>query len=837
VICTLDDVLITAELSRRSARTPDYESEARALAALAQELARDPHNLLQHVVDTALRVCRAGSAGISILESGSDRRSFRWSAIAGDLAHHVDRMIPDEASPSAEVIARHSALLFDRPARRFPALDIDPPIHEMLLVPCSLNGAPIGTLWAIGHTSDRRFDAEDARLLASLAAFAAVAWQTGVAERKRAADTLRDSEQRRRLALDVAELGTWTWDLATGTGDIDARGAEIVGLEPGTIGDIAAAQRSRVHPDDIARLEEEVVRGIESREIFTLEYRTVHRDGSLRYVDSRAVAITDEDGRLVRLTGTNRDATHERTLESALRASEARLQAALDASNMGTFVWHVLEDRAEPDVRMLRLFGLPPDGVLNLRIALTTLIHPDDRERYAAAVHEAIAPGGSGTLREDIRVVHADGALRWLAVIGQTTFEGSPRRATRLVGMVADITSRKSTEQALRDSEERLKESDRRKDEFLAMLAHELRNPLAPIRTGLELIRLAGDTPDAVERVRETMERQVGHMVRLIDDLLDVSRIRSGKIELQRKPTPLADLVNSAVEANRAAFTAEGLHLTIDLPDEPCTLDVDPTRVVQVLSNLLHNAAKFTPSGGHVALKATCAAPTTESGQGDVVLTVSDDGIGISKEMLPLVFDLFTQGEQASTQSQRGLGIGLALARRLVEMHGGSIDAASAGPDLGSTFTVRLPTASRAALVDTIPATGTFGKVTRRVVIVDDNEDAARLMAMLVDELGGDTRVAHDGQAAIRAVSEFLPDVVLLDIGMPGLDGYETCRRIRMEQGARDVVIVAVTGWGQDEDKQRALESGFDAHLTKPADPAALERILAGGSLADLQAD
>ena len=641
-------------------------------------------------------------------------------------------------------------------------------------------------------------------------------------ERAQAEEALRDSEQRRRLALEVAELGTWTWDLTTGTGDIDERGAQIVGLEPGRIADIAVAQRARIHPNDLARVEAEAARGIQSGEIFTLEYRVVHADGTIRYVDSRAVVIRDDSGRAVRITGTNRDATRERTLEQALRTSETRLRSALDASNMGTFVWHALEDRTEPDVRMLQLFGLAEDATLNLRTALDTLIHPDDRDRYAEAVRRAIDPEGQGTLREDIRVAHPDGSLHWLAVTAQAAFDGKPSAAVRLVGTVADITTRKATEQALRDSEERLRETDRRKDEFLAMLAHELRNPLAPIRTGLEFIRLAGDTAGAVGRVRTIMERQVGHMVRLIDDLLDVSRITSGKIQLQLKPTPLAELLNSAVEANRAAFSAAHLELTVRLPDEPCVLDVDPTRLVQVISNLLHNAAKFTPANGHVELAANC----THSGE--LVLTVTDDGIGISEEMLPRVFDLFTQGAQNPGRGQSGLGIGLALARRLVEMHGGRLDASSRGQGHGSTFTIRLPLTHSLAQVESVPVPVARDSISHRILIIDDNEDAAAALAMLVEELGGETRVAHDGAAGLHAVDEFHPDVVLLDIGMPGMDGYETCRRLRLAPGGSSMVIVALTGWGQDQDKQRAIDGGFDAHVTKPADPGTLERILGG---------
>lgn len=415
-------------------------------------------------------------------------------------------------------------------------------------------------------------------------------------------------------------------------------------------------------------------------------------------------------------------------------------------------------------------------------------------------------------------------------VAGFTTLHSTPRRwrvdEVALVEETAERTwsavERAGAEAALRASQDQLQEADRRKDEFLAMLAHELRNPLAPLRTGLELIRVAGSTPESVERVRATMQRQIRHMVRLIDDLLDVSRITSGKIQLQRQPISLADLVNRAVEANRAGFDEAPIQLTVRIPDEPYILDVDRTRMVQVLSNLLHNATKFTSPNGHVEISAICTVPTTRESDGRLALTVSDNGAGISKEMLPLIFDLFTQGNH----SQPGLGIGLALARRLVEMHGGRIEARSEGPGRGSAFTIDLPVSRYFVQPDLRDTSPRAQPVSRRVVIIDDNEDAAETIAMLIGELGGQTQVALNGPAGVKAVAEFRPDLVLLDLGMPGMDGYETCRRIRMGPFGQEVLIVALTGWGKDEDKRRTLDAGFDAHLTKPADPATLERIL-----------
>jgi PAS domain S-box-containing protein len=513
----------------------------------------------------------------------------------------------------------------------------------------------------------------------------------------------------------------------------------------------------------------------------------------------------------------------ERALaDASLRETELRLQQALEAAGMGAFAWHVAEDRTEADARMLSLFGLPTEGSLSLELALRQLIHVDDRDRYADAVARALDPDGSGRLREDIRVVHPDGGVHWLTIRAQASFEQG--RPLRLTGVATDISDRRFAEDALRRSEQQLKESDRRKDEFLAVLAHELRNPLAPIRTGLELLRLTSDSPDGGARVRGVMERQVNHMVRLVDDLLDVSRINSGSIRLQRQAVTLQSLVSTALEAHRAALDAGQLRLELELPSAPLALDVDPTRFVQVLSNLLHNAIKFTDPGGQIRIAAESAGVAGPAPE--LILAVQDSGAGISRELLPRVFELFTQGEPGSQRASGGLGIGLALARRLIEMHGGSIEAFSGGPGRGSRFVIRLPLPAPVVAAQPSEHAARPAAVDRRVVVIDDNADAADTLALLMEAIGGRCKVAYDGEAGVRAVCEFQPDVVLLDIGMPGIDGYETCRRIRREHGARPL-IVALTGWGQARDKERALQAGFDLHLTKPASPAALQQLLA----------
>ncbi len=533
-------------------------------------------------------------------------------------------------------------------------------------------------------------------------------------------------------------------------------------------------------------------------------------------------AWSSQEVALVEATGERTWAEVERSrAEATLRETEAQLQLALDATGMGTFAWYIADDRVDVDSRALEALGVQAGAPLGLTIALERMIHPDDRARYAAAVREASDPDGPRVLREDIRLLGEEECVRWIEVNGKTLFEDAARPG-KLVGTVVDVTERKLTEQALRESEERLREGDRRKDEFIATLAHELRNPLAPIRTGLALIKLVGDEPRALDENLAMIERQVTHMVRLIDDLLDVSRISSGKIQLRREPTPLATMVQSALEANRAAITEAAIALHVDLPPTRTLLDVDPTRCVQVLSNVLHNAVKFTDARGRIDIVGR-----TEIVRGEerLTLAVTDSGIGITPEMLPRVFDLFAQNGDPSRLNS-GLGLGLALSKRLVEMHGGSIEARSGGPGCGSTFTVQLPLA--AASAEPTRAALEVGpvEVGRRVVVIDDNVDAANALKQFVAALGGDCRVAYDGERGLEHVAEFRPQLVLLDIGMPRMDGYETCRRIRDLLGS-SVTIVAITGWGQASDKLAASKAGFDAHLTKPVDPDVLTRMLA----------
>jgi PAS domain S-box-containing protein len=379
-----------------------------------------------------------------------------------------------------------------------------------------------------------------------------------------------------------------------------------------------------------------------------------------------------------------------------------------------------------------------------------------------------------------------------------------------------DVSERKRAQQTLEDA-------NRYKDEFLAMLAHELRNPLAPISNALQLLQVVDPSSAQATHVRAIMERQLSHLVRLVDDLMEVSRITRGKIELRREPVLLSSVMLSAVETARPALEAAQHNFRIDMPAEAIEINGDFVRLAQVISNLLGNAAKYTDAGGDISLVA-------ERHGEEALIRVRDNGIGIDEAMLPRIFDMFAQVPASQRRSQGGLGIGLALARALVELHGGRIEAASAGPGKGSQFTVRLPVARVVRSAGASPAqpkAATAAPHRRRVLIVDDNVDAAETLQMVVSTMGHDAETAHDGRAALEAARSRRPDIVLLDISMPGMDGFTVARRIRSEPELRKIRVVALTGFGQQDDRRRTREAGFDDHLVKPVSREDLRRLLA----------
>jgi CheY-like chemotaxis protein/nitrogen-specific signal transduction histidine kinase len=390
--------------------------------------------------------------------------------------------------------------------------------------------------------------------------------------------------------------------------------------------------------------------------------------------------------------------------------------------------------------------------------------------------------------------------------------------AGRVVGastIARDITDQKRLEGELRDA-------DRRKDEFLATLAHELRGPLAPLSNMLEIMKRAGGNEKLTLQARDTMARQLSQMTRLIDDLLDVGRISRGKLLLRRNVVELSSVMYRAVEACRPAAERAQQELTVTLPPQPIYLDADPVRLAQVFGNLLNNACKYTEPQGHIILRA-------ERQARDLVVSIKDNGIGITAEMLPQVFKMFTQVDHSLERSQGGLGIGLTLVQRFVELHGGTVHALSEGPGRGSEFIVRLPIVVEPPKAQTLPEPAASKPTTtgRRMLVVDDNRDSAITLALLLKMTGNEVQTAHDGLEAVAAAAAFGPEVVLLDIGLPKMNGYDACRKIREQAQGRGIAMIALTGWGQDEDRRKSREAGFDGHLVKPVVHAELMKLLA----------
>ncbi len=500
-----------------------------------------------------------------------------------------------------------------------------------------------------------------------------------------------------------------------------------------------------------------------------------------------------------------------------LRDRDEHLRLAMEASQVVAYLWDIPNDR----VKRLRSSSTPGVALEDAGTfeSVVAKVYPEDQATFRADIEAALA-SEDGAYCTEVRYRRPDGEVRWLSEVGRVV-RGADGRPARLVGLTFDINARKQAEDALRQAEAALREQGERKDEFLAMLAHELRNPLAPIRNAVQILRLLGPPEHNADEAREMIERQVGHLVRLVDDLLDVSRVSRGKILLQKGPLDLRDVAHHAIEVSRPQLSARGHALDISMPSHPVRVHGDFTRLAQVLSNLLNNAAKYTDAGGKVELLIECV-------DGEALALVRDNGRGLEAAAVERVFDLFYQAERDLDRSEGGLGIGLSLVRSLVALHDGSVCARSAGLGQGSSFEMRLRLLGED---DSSPAGTTpdpSGKTVRklRVLVVDDNRDSAESMALLLRFGGHEVLTAHDGRVAVDVALRERPDLVLLDIGLPSLNGFQACRAMRAG-GLTDALIAAVTGYGQDEDRRHSQVAGFDEHLVKPVDLNAVEALVA----------
>ncbi len=521
--------------------------------------------------------------------------------------------------------------------------------------------------------------------------------------------------------------------------------------------------------------------------------------------------ILDEHGKAVGLSIVVEETTERHRAETALRESEERLRLAQQSARLGIWEWQARTGEVRATGVLEASYGFPDEASSGGLSSFSDRVHPEDLPRVQRAIDAAVA--AREPFDTDFRVRLPDGTTRWLNCKGSAAYDsaGNPER---ILGVNIDITDRKQAEEALR-------EADRRKDEFLATLAHELRNPLVPIRNAAEILALKASQDATLQKLCVQLDRQVQHLVRLVDDLLDVGRISRGKLRLRKERVDLLAVIDQALDVVRPLIDAAGHSLEMSLPPRPVHLDADPVRLAQVLCNLLDNACKFSDRGGLIRLSAECDG-------NDVVVTVEDSGSGIAPEHLGGVFGMFAQGSSTPERVRSGLGIGLALTRGLVEMHGGRIEAQSEGQGKGSRFTVRLPTtAERVPPPDESSRETTRRTDACRILIADDHPDVLESLAMLLEIQGHEVATARDGLEACEVAGHFRPDLVLLDLGMPKLDGFGACRRIREQPWGRNLTVIALSGWAQDSDRCKSQEAGFDDHLVKPVAPAALRAVIA----------
>ena len=488
--------------------------------------------------------------------------------------------------------------------------------------------------------------------------------------------------------------------------------------------------------------------------------------------------------------------------------------------------WQIVQAIATGDevsvAELASLDPLPSEIAAAIRQSQSTQAHSTQAQSAQASGIDRPSDSALGASDPRLILLPLAGQKSTFAVLGIKRGSAAPPFSADDRTLIEALGSRAAMALENANLYKDLERADRQKNEFLSMLAHELRNPLAPIRTAVDVLRLKGDGQPEIEWAREIINRQTKHLVRLVDDLLDVSRITGGKIRLDLEVLNAASVVAAAVETSRPLIEESGHQMTVTLPEEPVWVRCDRVRLAQVLSNLLNNAAKYTQRGGLIAL-------TVERSGGEAVFRVADNGIGISAEMLPKVFELFTQVERSLDRSQGGLGVGLTVVKRLVEMHGGRVEAASSGAGGGSEFTVRLPAIESPpdpeAVADA-PLENRSPAAPLRVLVVDDNADAADSLAWLLRHGDHEVRTAHDGRQAVEVAHEFRPQAVVLDLGLPEIDGYEVARRLRQHADTRGALLVALSGYGQQEHRRRSSEAGFDYHFVKPLDFGGLQRIL-----------
>jgi PAS domain S-box-containing protein len=811
---------------------------------------------LGDILEEAIRACRADFGNVQLYNPQSQAleivaqhgfredfleyfRTARWdegSCCAQAMQSGAPVVIEDvECDPSYELHRQVAAAAGYRAVQSTPLKSRDGRILGML-----------STHFREPHRPSKR----DGRLLDLYARLAA-----DLIERLSYEDALRQSEARFRELADAMPQIVWT---AGSDGVIDYSNRRWFEFSGSSVGVGNDGWRVVIHPDDRPKAVALWATSRRDGTAFEMEVRLLdRRTGGYRWHLMRTLPAHDEAGRVVRWYGSATDIDQQKRAEESARflaEASAALATVVDYQStlqkVANLAVPYFADWAAVDVtgedgslRRLAVAHQNPDKV---RLAQELgRRYPPDPDAPRGIIH-VICTGQpeiveeitdellvqSARDEEHLRLVRSLGLKSYLCVplvvsgkaVGALTFATaeSGRRYSRADLMLAeDLSHRAAVAIENANLYQALKEEDRRKTEFLALLAHELRNPMAPLRNGLQVLRLASNNGPAAQEAQGMMERQLHHLVRLVDDLLDVSRISRGKIQLRKERLNVAEVIRSAVETCEPLIKKQEDELTVTLPEQPVYVDADSTRLTQAVCNLVSNAAKYSDRDSRIWL--------TVAREGEqAVIRVKDTGIGIPANMLPKVFDLFTQVDRSLEKAQGGLGVGLTIVKRLVELHGGTIEAHSEGYGKGSEFVVRLPAVAPAVQESHEPDIAPPRRTVRhRILVVDDNVDSASSLALLLQFMGNEVRTAYNGVDGVEMAKAFRPDVILLDIGMPKLNGYDACRRIRELPWGRKPAIVALTGWGQEEDIQRSQEAGFDHHLVKPIEPAALEKLLA----------
>ncbi|HZP87065.1 MAG TPA: ATP-binding protein [Burkholderiales bacterium] len=670
------------------------------------------------------------------------------------------------------------------------------------------------------------------------AVYGVVGVYADITERKRIERALRESEQRFQRFMDNAPINVYIKDSEGRYVWVNRRLERS--LQRPLSEWIGKTDFQLFFAEQAASWREADTEAMTSRALVCRSEILFAADGVHQYLSYR-FPIQESTGQWL-VAGMSLDITEQKKAEAALRLLSETAAILLATDNPDAML-HALFARIAPQLGLAVYFNFMASEAGSLRLVSYTGVSEEAARAFARRQPGESVCGTVAQQRTPITVQHIqrcdDPLVQLVRSLGIRAYTCIPLLAGDALLGTLSFGSR--SRDAFSEDEleflqvicryvaaayerlrliERLRDADRRKDRFLAILAHELRNPLAPMRNAVQILSTSSALPAPLQWVRGVLDRQVGHMARLLDDLLDVSRIAHNKLELRKAPMQLAEIVRTALETSRPLIEANHHQLHVELPEEPIWLDVDPVRLAQVFANLLNNASKYTEAGGHIAL-------TAHTQGSEVVVCVKDDGIGIEPEALPHVFEMFAQAKSALERAQGGLGIGLSLAKALVELHGGAIEVQSRGLGQGSTFIVRLPTIEQAETAEAahhssaLPPAGT-----QRILVVDDNRDNADSLAMMLQLMGHNVRTGYDGEMALELAATIQPQVILLDIGLPKLDGYEVCRRIRQQSWGKAIVIIALTGWGQQEDRARSLEAGFDHHLVKPVDVAELVEML-----------